>query len=545
MGRPSDAVFQGAARAPQRSLFYALGFTEDEMTRPLIGVASAFSEIVPGHLHLQTIANAVKDGVRSAGGVPVVFPVIGVCDGIAMGHAGMRYSLPSRELIADSIETMALAHCFDALVLIPNCDKVVPAMLMAAARLNIPAIIVSGGPMSAGRIDNQGVSLSNVFEAVGAQSSGRITAEALQAYEKAACPNCGSCAGMFTANSMNCLCEAIGMALPDNGCAPASSAARVRLAKESGAKIMSLLAANRRPLDILTSAAFRNALAVDMALGCSSNTVLHLTAIANEADVALPLSLINEISAITPNLCKLSPAGNHFMEDLYQAGGVAAVMKELLRGGFLDGSLPTVTLASVADNVKSAPLPDGVVVRPLDAPYAQTGGLSILFGNITPEGCVVKRSAVDPAMLTKSLTARVFDSEEDSMRAILQGDIHAGDAVIIRYEGAKGGPGMREMLGPTAALAGMGLDTEVALFTDGRFSGATRGASIGHIAPEAASGGVIALIRDGDIIQLDIPHGQVNVQLSDAELEARRADFVMPPLKSATGWLARYRATLP
>lgn len=541
VSKPSDNVFIGAERAPHRSLFYALGFTEEEMRRPLIGIASAHSEIVPGHMHLDKIVQAVKDGVRMAGGTPVMFPVIGVCDGIAMGHAGMRYSLPSRELIADSVETMAMAHCFDALVLVPNCDKIVPAMLMAAARLNIPSIIVSGGPMLAGRLDGKNVSLSSIFEAVGAYKSGAIDEQKLTEYEKSVCPGCGSCSGMFTANSMNCLCEAIGMALPGNGTTPAVSAERIRLAKKSGMKIMQLLEKDIRPRDIMTEKAFENALTVDMALGCSSNTVLHLPAIAKEAMIDLKLETVNTVSERTPNLCRLAPAGGHHMEDLYLVGGVQSVMKELLRKGLLDGGLPTVTGNTVAQNVDSARSPDGTVVHSADSPYGATGGLAILYGNLASEGCVVKRSAVDPSMLTSKFKAKVFDSEEAASEAVFAGKIKAGDAVVIRYEGTLGGPGMREMLGPTAALAGMGLDKEVALLTDGRFSGATRGAAIGHIAPEAAKGGLIALLRDGDIIEIDIPNYRLDARISTEEIDSRRKSFTPPPKKPLTGWLKKYR----
>ncbi|MDR1692447.1 MAG: dihydroxy-acid dehydratase [Oscillospiraceae bacterium] len=528
--------FTGVERAPHRALLRALGFTDGEMERPLVGVASAFSEIVPGHIHLNAVAQAVKDGVTAAGCKPVLFPVIGVCDGLAMGHAGMRYSLPSRELIADSIETMALAHCFDALVLVPNCDKIVPAMLMAAARLNLPAIVVSGGPMLAGRSrSGEKLSLSSVFEAVGAVKAGRMSEDELREVESAACPTCGSCSGMFTANSMNCLCEAIGMALPGNGTAPAVSAERLRLAKESGAKIAELLEKDIRPRDILTEGAFRNALTADMALGCSSNTVLHLQAIAKEAGFALPLSVINEVSRKTPNLCRLSPAGEDSMEDLHRAGGVPCVLKEL--GGLIDQSLPTVTGKPLRENLAGAPEPDGAVIRRVNNPYAGTGGLTALFGNIG--SCVVKRSAVAPDMLKRTLTARVFEGEEDASRAIFAGEIRPGDIVVIRYEGEAGGPGMREMLTPTSAIAGAGLDA--ALLTDGRFSGATRGAAIGHVSPEAASGGVIALIRDGDLISLDIPGETVNLLVDGEELARRRREFAPPPEKELTGWLARYR----
>ncbi len=539
--RMSGRVLSGAERAPHRSLFRALGFTDEEMKRPLIGVASAFSEIVPGHMHLNAVAQAVKDGIYMAGGKPVLFPVIGVCDGIAMGHSGMRYSLPSRELIADSIETMAAAHCFDALVLVPNCDKIVPAMLMAAARLNLPSIVVSGGPMLAGERRGERLSLSSVFEAVGAYRSGLIGEEALGDIERDACPTCGSCSGMFTANSMNCLCEAVGMALPFNGSAPAVSSERIRFARESGVKIMELLDKDIRPRDILTRQAFTNALTVDMALGCSSNTVLHLQAIARETETELPLTLINEVSARTPNLCRLSPAGGHYMEDLHRVGGVPAVMKELARINLLDIGLPSV-MGCVRDHFSSAPKPDGDVIRSADAPYAPSGGLAALFGNLAPAGCIVKRSAVAPEMLRQTLTARVFDSEEQACEAIFAGDIHPGDMVVIRYEGALGGPGMREMLSPTSALAGMGLDKDVALLTDGRFSGATRGAALGHVQPEAQEGGPIALLRDGDKIELDIPGGTVSVLTDEAEWKRREAP--PPPEKPLTGWLKRYREQL-
>lgn len=537
----SDHVFRGAARAPQRSLFYALGLTKEEMERPLIGVVSAFSEIVPGHAHLDKIADAAKAGVRIAGGTPILVPSIGVCDGIAMGHEGMRYSLASRELIADSIETMAMAHCFDALVLVPNCDKIVPGMLMAAARLNIPAIVISGGPMMAGRVEGKASSLSIMFEAVGSYQAGMIDDQKLEEIEQNACPGCGSCSGMYTANSMNCLSEAIGMALPGNGSIPAVSAARIQLAKKAGMKVMELLEKNICPLDIMTPAAFQNALKVDMALGCSSNSVLHLLAIANECGVDMDLNMINRISAATPNLCKLSPAGSDHIENLYEAGGVQAVMKELSKKDLLDLSLMTSTCKTVGENIQAAHNCNESVIRSIENPYSQTGGIAILFGNLAPEGAVVKRSAVADSMLVSTGKARVFDSEEDTISAIYAGEIHAGDTVIIRYEGPKGGPGMREMLSPTSALAGMGLDKSVCLITDGRFSGATRGASIGHVSPEAAQGGVIALVEDGDEIHVDIPAGKIELLVSDEILEKRRSSWKAPEPRITKGWLSRYQ----
>lgn len=539
--RISDQVFKGPERAPHRSLLYALGMSAEEMKRPLIGVVSAFNEIIPGHIHLDKIAEAAKAGVRMAGGTPVLVPAIGVCDGIAMGHPGMRYSLPSRELIADSVETLALAHCFDALVLIPNCDKIVPGMLMAAARINIPSIIVSGGPMLGGDYDGRHLSLSNVFEAVGACKAGSLSERELTDYEETACPGCGSCSGMFTANSMNCLCEAIGMALPGNGTIPAIAAARYRLAKAAGMQIMKVLKKNLRPRDILTPAALTNALRVDMALGCSTNSVLHLCAIAHEAGIPLPLKRINEISATTPNLCHLSPAGTDLIQDLHLAGGVPAVMKELAHAKLLDTSLPTVTCKTVARNIAGAVNRNPKVLRPIQNPFSPTGGLAVLFGNIAPRGAVVKRSAVAPEMLVTTGTARVFDSEETAIAAIYARKIKKGDIVVIRYEGPKGGPGMREMLSPTSALAGMGLDKDVALITDGRFSGATRGAAIGHAAPEAADGGPIALVKNGDKIELNIPAYQVNLRVTQKELKARAAK--LKPFKSnvTTGWLSRYQ----
>lgn len=536
----SDHVKKGVERTPNRSLFYALGFTDEELAQPLIGVVSAFSEIVPGHAHLDKLAQAAKDGVRLAGGTPILMPAIGVCDGIAMGHIGMKYSLPSRELIADSVETMALAHGLDGLVLVPNCDKIVPGMLMAAARLNIPSIVISGGPMLSGRQGARHVSLSQMFEAVGGYKAGMLDDETLTDYTENSCPGCGSCSGMYTANSMNCLSEAIGMALPGNGTIPAVYAKRTQLAKHAGMRIMELVKNNICPRDILTPQAFRNALATDMALGCSTNSVLHLLAIANEAGVPMDLKAINEISAKTPNFCHLAPAGPTHMETLFEAGGVQAVMAQLLALGLLDGSLPTVTGKTVAENLQNAVNRDETVIRPANNPYSTTGGIAVLWGNIAREGCVVKRSAVAPEMLTHTGPARVFDGEEDAIAAIYAGDIHAGDVVVIRYEGPCGGPGMREMLNPTSALAGMKLDKSVALITDGRFSGASRGASIGHVAPEAAAGGEIALIEEGDSIEIDIPNSNINVLVDDATLSARRAKWTAPTPKHTQGWLGRY-----
>lgn len=539
--RISDQVLKGSERAPHRSLMYALGLTEEEMKRPLIGVVSAFNEIIPGHIHLDKIAEAAKAGVRMAGGTPLLVPAIGVCDGIAMGHVGMKYSLPSRELIADSVETLALAHCFDAMVLIPNCDKIVPGMLMAAARINIPSIVISGGPMLGGNFGGRNTSLSNMFEAVGAHKANKMTAQELVACEKNACPGCGSCAGMFTANSMNCLSEAIGMALPGNGTIPAVAAERTRLAKKAGMQIMTLLKKNLRPRDILTAEAFTNALRVDMALGCSTNSVLHLCAIAHEAGVPIPLKRFNEISATTPNLCRLSPAGADLVQDLHLAGGVPAVMKELSKAGLLNLKLPTATGKNVGQNLAGVTNRNPQVVRPIETPFSPTGGLAVLFGNIAPRGAIVKRSAVAPEMLTANCRARVFDSEESAIEAIFAGRIKKGDMVVIRYEGPRGGPGMREMLSPTSALAGMGLDKEVALLTDGRFSGATRGAAIGHVSPEAADGGPIALIKEGDRIAVDIPKYKINLQVSAAELK-QRAKKLRPFVSSVkTGWLSRYQ----
>ena len=540
MPRRSDNITAGAERMPNRSLLRACGLTDEEMNRPIIGVVSAYSEIIPGHINLDKIADAVKAGVRMAGGTPVLVPAIGVCDGIAMGHIGMKYSLASRELIADSVETLAQAHQLDGLVLIPNCDKIVPGMLMAAARLNIPSILVSGGPMMAGHFGGEEVSLSKTFEAVGAYKAGIMDESTFYEAECNSCPGCGSCAGMYTANSMNCLSEAIGMALPGNGTTPAVSAARIHIAKHAGMKIMELVEKDIKPRDILTPQAFRNALCCEMAIGCSTNSVLHLLAIANEAEVPLKLETLNELSAQVPNICHLAPAGPHHIEQLYAAGGVPAIMKELTKRDFLDLSLITCTGKTVGENLEGVVNRNPEVIRPLEQPYSETGGIAVLWGNIAKNGCVVKRSAVAPEMMVHEGPARVFDCEEDAIDAIYNGKIVKGDVVIIRYEGPKGGPGMREMLNPTSALAGMKLDKDVALITDGRFSGASRGASIGHVSPEAASGGEIGLVQEGDIIAIDIPNSKVDVKLSDAELEARRAAYVPREPNVKTGWLYRY-----
>lgn len=536
----SQQVTQGVERAPHRSLFYAMGYTKEELDRPLIGVVSAHSEIVPGHSHLDKVAEAVKAGVRMAGGTPILIPSIGVCDGIAMGHVGMKYSLPSRELIADSVETMALAHCLDGLVLVPNCDKIIPGMVMAAARINLPALVCSGGPMLAGSHNEGEISLSTMFEAVGARKAGLIDDDELSYMENQACPGCGSCSGMFTANSMNCLCEAIGIALPGNGTIPAVHAGRLQLAKHAGMQIMDLVKRNIKARDILTEAAVGNALAVDMALGCSTNSVLHLLAIATEAGIDLDLELINRISSKTPNLCHLAPAGNTHIQDLDAAGGVPAVMAQLAEGGYIDTTLITATGKSVGENIKGRTNKNIRVIRPLSDPYSPTGGIAVLWGNIAKDGCVVKRSAVAEEMLVHSGPARVFDSEDEAIATIFDGKIMPGDVVVIRYEGPKGGPGMREMLGPTAALAGMKLDKSVALITDGRFSGASRGASIGHVSPEAASGGEIGLIREGDIIDIDIPANKINLRISDEEMAQRKENWEPNEAKPLTGWLSRY-----
>ena len=537
----SDQVTKGPDRAPHRSLFYAAGFTDEELKKPLIGVVSAQSDIIPGHTHLNQLAEAVKAGVYAAGGTPVVVPAIGVCDGIVMGHRGMHYSLASRELIADSVETLAAAHCFDGLVLIPNCDKIVPGMVMAALRLNIPAIVCSGGPMLAGNINGKKTSLSQMFEAVGAYKAGIIDEAGLRKCEMSSCPSCGSCSGMFTANSMNCLCEALGLALPGNGSIPAPYSARVQFAKESGRQIMELVRRDLRPRDIVTMETLKNAITVDMALGCSTNSSLHLPAIAHEAGLKLDLKLFNEISEKTPNLCHLAPAGEHFMEELNEAGGVPAVMKELADIGLLDTSLLTVTGQTVGENIQNAVNRDPEVIRPVEQAYSKTGGLAFLFGNIAKNGCVVKRSAVAPEMRVHSCRAKVFNGEEAAVKAIYGGEIQAGDIVVIIYEGPKGGPGMREMLVPTSALAGMQLDKDVALITDGRFSGASRGASIGHVSPEAAAGGEIGLLREGDIIDIDMDHYTIHARVSDEEFEARRKTQVVPESWVKGGWLARYQ----
>ena len=536
----SDAVKKGVGCAPQRSLLHALGMTDEEMQKPLIGIVSSYNEIVPGHMNIDKIVEAVKTGVAMAGGNPIVFPAIAVCDGIAMGHQGMKYSLVTRDLIADSTECMALAHAFDALVMVPNCDKNVPGLLMAAARLNIPCIFVSGGPMLAGRVKGCKTSLSSMFEAVGSYNSGKITAEELNEYENKVCPSCGSCSGMYTANSMNCLTEVLGMALRGNGTIPAVSSERIQLAKRAGRKIMELLEKDIKPRDIMTEEAFSNALTMDMALGCSTNSMLHLPAIAHECGIDLNLDIANEISSHTPNLCHLAPAGRTYMEDLNEAGGIYAVMNEINKLGLLKTDLITCTGKTVAENIEGVVNKNPEVIRPVDDPYSTTGGIAVLRGNLAPDSCVVKRSAVAPEMLSHSGPARVFDCEEDAMNAIMGGEIREGDVVVIRYEGPKGGPGMREMLNPTSAIMGMGLGSTVALITDGRFSGATRGASIGHVSPEAAVGGPIALVRDGDIIEIDIPANTINVKLSDEELAARKAEWQPREPRITTGYLARY-----
>lgn len=536
----SAQVTQGVERAPARSLFYAMGYTKEELDRPLIGVVSAHSEIVPGHFNLDKITEAVKAGVRMAGGTPIMIPAIGVCDGIAMGHAGMKYSLASRELIADSVETMTMAHALDGLVLVPNCDKIVPGMVMAAVRMNIPAVVCSGGAMMPGLVDNEEVSLSKMFEAVGARKANMIDDAKLFEYETNTCPGCGSCAGMYTANSMNCLCEAVGIALPGNGTLPNVSSGRMQLAKHAGMAIMELVERDIKARDIINTRSIYNAVACDMALGCSSNSVLHLLAIANEADVDLNMDIFNEISAKVPNLCHLAPAGSTHISDLNRAGGIPAVQAELAKNGLLDLDAMTATGKTLGENIKGAYVKDYDLIRPIDHPYSETGGIAVLWGNIAEDGCVVKRSAVDPEMLCHTGPARVFDSEEDAIATIYAGGIHPGDVVVIRYEGPKGGPGMREMLNPTSALAGMKLDKCVALITDGRFSGASRGASIGHVSPEAAAGGTFGLLQEGDIIEIDIPNHKVNAQVSEEEFAARRAAYVAPAPKVTTGWLSRY-----
>jgi len=531
---------EGVDKAPQRSLFNALGITAEEMERPLVGIVSSYNEIVPGHMNIDKLVEAVKLGVAMAGGTPVVFPAIAVCDGIAMGHQGMKYSLVTRDLIADSTECMALAHHFDALVMIPNCDKNVPGLLMAAARVNVPTVFVSGGPMLAGHVKGEKRSLSSMFEAVGSFDAGKMTAEDVKEFENKVCPTCGSCSGMYTANSMNCLTEVLGMGLRGNGTIPAVYSERIKLAKHAGMQVMELYRKNIRPRDIMTEKAFQNALTVDMALGCSTNSMLHLPAIAHECGIDLNLDIANEISSRTPNVCHLAPAGHTYMEDLNEAGGVYAVMNELAEAGILNTDCMTVTGKTVAENIKGCINRDPEVIRPLSNPYSKTGGIAVLRGNIAPDSCVVKRSAVAPEMLVHEGPARVFDCEEDAIAAIRSGKIVSGDVVVIRYEGPKGGPGMREMLNPTSAIVGMGLGSSVALITDGRFSGATRGASIGHVSPEAAVGGPIALIEEGDIIAIDIPANTINVKVSDEELAARKAKWQPREPRITTGYLARY-----
>ena len=538
----SDNVKSGMQQAPHRSLFNALGMTQEEMKKPLVGIVSSYNEIVPGHMNLDKIVNAVKLGVAMAGGTPVVFPAIAVCDGIAMGHIGMKYSLVTRDLIADSTEAMAIAHQFDALVMVPNCDKNVPGLLMAAARVNVPTVFVSGGPMLAGHVKGQKTSLSSMFEAVGSYAAGKMSEEDVLDYEQHACPTCGSCSGMYTANSMNCLTEAIGMGLQGNGTIPAVYSERIKLAKHAGMKVMELLEKNTRPRDILTEKAFMNALTVDMALGCSTNTMLHLPAIAHEAGVEINLDIANELSAKTPNLCHLAPAGHTYMEELNEAGGIYAVMNELNKKGLLYTDLITATGKTVGENIKGCENKNPEVIRPIDNPYSQTGGIAVLKGNLAVNGSVVKRSAVVPEMMVHEGPARVFDCEEDAIAAIKGGKIVPGDVVVIRYEGPKGGPGMREMLNPTSAIAGMGLGSSVALITDGRFSGASRGASIGHVSPEAALGGNIALVEEGDIIKINIPENTLNVDVSDEVLAERRAKWQPREPKVTTGYLARYAA---
>ena len=535
-----DTIVDGFANAPHRSLYHALGFTREELSRPIIGIVSSHNEIVPGHMNLDKIVEAVKLGVAMAGGTPVMFPAIAVCDGIAMGHTGMKYSLITRDIIADSTEAMVRAHGFDGLVMVPNCDKNVPGLLMAAARLNIPTIFVSGGPMLAGKLNGKKTSLSSMFEAVGAYTAGKITEEELAVCEQKTCPTCGSCSGMYTANSMNCLTEVLGMGLAGNGTIPAVYSARIALAKHAGMQVMELVRKNIRPRDIMTEAAFRNALTADMALGCSTNSMLHLPAIANECGIVLNLDMANEISEKTPNLCHLAPAGNTYMEDLDEAGGVYAVLSELNRIGLLNLSALTCTGQTIGENIAQAKNKNPEVIRPADNPYSKTGGIAVLRGNLAPDGCVVKRSAVAEEMLVHTGPARVFDSEEEAISAIYAGEIKKGDVVVIRYEGPAGGPGMREMLSPTSAIAGMGLDRDVALITDGRFSGATRGASIGHVSPEAVRGGLIAYVKDGDRISINIPEYAISLDVSDEEIAARKETMEIKKKTGLTGCLARY-----
>lgn len=531
---------KGIARLPHRSIFKSLGYTDEEIRRHIIGVVNSANELIPGHMHLDSIAEAVKAGIRIAGGTPQEFSTIGVCDGVAMNHVGMKYSLATREIIADSIEAVSMAHPFDGLVLISSCDKIVPGMIMAALRLNIPSIVISGGPMLAGKFKGEDIDYSTCYEAIGKYKKGKYTDEDLREIEEEACPTCGSCSGMFTANSMNCLSEAIGIALPGNGTIPAFYSKRLRLAKTAGMKIMELVNSNIKPKDIVTIDAVKNALAVDMALGCSTNTILHLPAIANEAGVDFNLEMVNEISNRTPNLCRLSPAGKHHLEDLYSAGGVEAVMNELLKNGLINGELETVSGKKVKENISGSKILNKEVIREVSNPYIKDGGIAILWGNLAPEGCVVKRSAVDPSMYHHKGKARIFNSEEESLEAIMNGKINSGDVIVIRYEGPKGGPGMREMLAPTSAIAGIGLDKEVVLITDGRFSGATRGASIGHVSPEAQAGGPICIVEEGDIIEIDIQENKINLLLSDEEIKKRIGKWNPPDIKIKEGYLARY-----
>lgn len=531
---------EGVEKASQRSLFNALGHTKEEMKRPLVGIVSSYNEIVPGHMNIDKIVDAVKLGVAMGGGTPVVFPAIAVCDGIAMGHAGMRYSLVTRDLIADSTECMALAHHFDALVMVPNCDKNVPGLLMAAARINVPTIFVSGGPMLAGHVKGKKTSLSSMFEAVGAYTAGKMSAEDVEDYENHACPTCGSCSGMYTANSMNCLTEVLGMGLKGNGTIPAVYSERIKLAKMAGMQVMELYRKNIRPLDIMTEKAFHNALTADMALGCSTNSMLHLPAIANECGVNINLDIANEISAKTPNLCHLAPAGHTYMEDLNEAGGVYAVLNELTKKDLINTDCMTVTGKTVGENIAGCINKDPETIRPIDNPYSETGGIAVLKGNLAPDRCVVKRSAVAPEMLVHKGPARVFDSEEEAIKVIYEGGIKAGDVVVIRYEGPAGGPGMREMLSPTSAIQGAGLGSTVALITDGRFSGATRGAAIGHVSPEAVNGGTIAYVKDGDMISIDIPNYSITLEVSDEELEERKKTMPIKKKENITGYLKRY-----
>ena len=535
-----DTIVDGFANAPHRSLYHALGLTKEEMERPLIGIVSSYNEIVPGHMNIDKIVEAVKAGIRLAGGTPIVFPAIAVCDGIAMGHIGMKYSLVTRDLIADSTESMVMAHGFDGLVMVPNCDKNVPGLLMAAARLNLPTVFVSGGPMLAGKVDGKKRSLSAMFEATGAYAAGKIDNEKLEEFVNKVCPSCGSCSGMYTANSMNCLTEVLGMGLPGNGTIPAPYSDRLILAKHAGMQVMECVKNNIRPRDILTAEAFENAIAADMAIGCSTNSMLHIPAIANECGIKIDLDHINEISARTPNICHLAPAGPTYMEDLNEAGGIYAVLKELLDEGLIYGNVMTITGKTMRENLKDSKVIDPEVIRPLDNPFMKEGGLAILKGNLAPDGCVVKRSAVAPEMLVHEGPARCFNSEEEAIEFIYSGKVQAGDVIVIRYEGPAGGPGMREMLSPTSAIAGAGLDKDVALITDGRFSGATRGASIGHVSPEAISGGTIAYIKDGDIISINIPEYKIELKISDEELEERKKTMPLLEKPELTGYLKRY-----